>query len=624
MLTVDILCHGAPSRGVWQKYLDECFDRSQIKNVNFRDKSKIGWSCASCTFTMSDGNKIVSDEYTKLFHNSTILRKSCENCKYSLLPRPADITLGDWWGINEYAPELNDGKGLSLVLANTAKGEAVVAAVAPEARSIQMKENYNNGQLRFGAKLNPNREKFFRMNKKYKYSKVADTICTSHYDVCIVSIFYGMNYGTILVGHSVHKIVEDLGYSVLMLNKPDYIWPGHPTIEGISGDFALKHYNISRIYSNSDDLIWLNKYCDTFLVGSDQLFTPILHIDHAFLDWVELGKNKISFGTSFGRDSYDKSKNDIDRDRHLLDRFNHIALREKSVNLCQNIFNLEDATEVIDPTLIVPVEYWNNLSNEVYMPEAQKSYLLAYMLNLDFAKVGAIKYVAQKLGLDIIYIPDLDKRHRKECGLSPIKEYTPEEFLYLYKNAAFVMTDSYHGTCFSVNFNKPFISIVNRVRGGLRYKLFDDLKVSSRLINTPEEVYDNDALLQPFDFAETNRIVKEKADFAISWLKNALENNNSAEKFTEEEMFLDMQIKELRLKNLENEHKINKMAEQNSELQRTNTLLSLQYRILHKYHFYKFMMLITFGDKKKKYRDKYLKLKPIVKKIRLLIDAEGI
>ncbi|MBQ7633319.1 MAG: Coenzyme F420 hydrogenase/dehydrogenase, beta subunit C-terminal domain [Alphaproteobacteria bacterium] len=622
LLTVDILCHGAPSRGVWQKYLDECFDRSQIKNVNFRDKSKIGWSCSSCTFTMANGNKIVSDSYTKLFHNSTILRKSCENCKYSLLPRPADITLGDWWGISEHVPGLNDGKGLSLVLANTAKGKAVVAEVAPDARSIQMKENYNNGHIRIGTKLNPARNSFFMLYRKDGFRQAAEISTKDKYDVCLITTFFAKNFGAIMVAYAVHNILTQLKQKVLMLQKLSYIWPGYPLENTIPMNFARKHYTISRIYNNIDDLVHLNQHCKAFIVGSDQLFKPSLHQEPAFLDFVKNIKNKISFATSFGDDAFRDDEFVTQKRKYSFRRFNHISLREDGSNI-EQIFNL-NAQELIDPTLMLDVSEYIKLTANVDKL-TDKPFLVTYILDANAEKYKAIDYVARKLGLEVININNPEEKHQRTvAGIVYQKDVTPEKFLWYYKNASFVITDSYHGTCFATKFNKPFISFINLARGGLRYKLFDLLKLKERIVANPSDVYNNDALLQPFDFTQTNRIVKEKADFAINWLKNALANNNAAEKFTDEEIYLDTQIKELRLKNWENEQKINKITEQNAELKKTNILLALRYEILHKYYFCKFMALITFGDKKKKYRDKYLELKPVVKKIRLLIDSERI
>lgn len=167
LFTVDILCHGTPSPGIWKKYLRETFPHQKIIGINFRNKEKIGWSCSHCTFSLKDGNEIVSDDYTKMFHNTALMRPSCENCKHSKLPRPADITLGDWWGIDKYQSDINDNQGLSFVLLNNDKGKKIFNALnLPLKQKISLKPEYNNGHVRFGLKLHPNRNKFFTLQKK--------------------------------------------------------------------------------------------------------------------------------------------------------------------------------------------------------------------------------------------------------------------------------------------------------------------------------------------------------------------------------------------------------------------------------------------------------------------------
>lgn len=651
LLTMDILCHGAPSRSVWQKYLHEAFDFTKIKNVNFRDKSQIGWSCSHSTITLDNDQKVVSDEYTKLFHQSMILNKACQNCKYSKLPRPADITGGDWWGISKYKEGLNDGKGLSFVLVNTSKGEDIFKTIQKDMKQslpIELGKDYNNGRLRHNDPHHVARDKFFfNYAKNLSLPKIYDICANSKYDVCIVSIFYAINYGSALVSHAVYKIIEDLGYSCLMLQKPDYVWKGHPTDKHISGRFAAKYCNLSKIYKNRIELMELNNICSNFVVGSDQMFSPFLKVEHAYLEFVSLNKNKIAFGTSFGKDDYNKPEQAIQKDRELLHRFNHIALREKSDKLCHNIFKLRDSIEVIDPTLMITKQHWISVCKDINLDEAQTPYLLVYILDLTKQKADAVKYISNKLHLKIIYIPELNKLYRKDYGLQPTKdEYTPEEFLYLYKNASFVVTDSYHGTCFATKFNKPFISIINRVRGGLRYKLFDAIKVSSRLVDNPEDVYNNDTLFQPFDFTETNEIIKEKADFAINWLKSALENNNSSEKFSENDFYTDEKIKELSMQIEElsvRANNIQKIAEQNKHSEPTadvkkvpiyvqsrniNDFTEEQLKLiyimehLNSYRFkkwlYKFKKKIYKGKKREKYEKKYADIKILIKNAKKL------
>ena len=548
LYSVDILCHGSPSPGVWQKYLNENFNKNDIIKINFRDKNKIGWSCSHCTISTKNGDAIVTDDFTKLFHSSINLRESCYNCDYSKKPRPADITLGDFWGISDHIKGLNDGKGLSFILTNNQKGQFLFNEIADKTQKwdINLLKDYNNGHQKYGLQMHPKRKKFFKLIKKYKYNQASDIILFDIYDVCLTTTFYAKNYGAILVAYAVNRIIENLGYSVLMLQKPEFVWRGYPIAGTIPADFAQKYYNISRVYKDEQDLISLNNHCENFVVGSDQLFKPVLHLKQALLDYVNILKNKICFGTSFGQDKYNVQTKQVLETKYLLHRFNHIALREKGENI-SNIFDLQNVSEVIDPTLMLPVQEYNKLSENVEF-ELPEKYLLTYTLDINKDKENVIQHIADKLNLEVLNIANPEEKHRRKSDLNYIENVSPELFLYLYKNASFIVTDSYHGSCFAIKFNKPFISLVNTNRGALRYKLFDKLKVKHRFVEKSEDVYNNDELLKPVDYTETNKIIEQESEYAINWLKNALENNNSSEKFSDYENYMDLKIKELSCK----------------------------------------------------------------------------
>ena len=615
LYTVDILCHGSPSRGVWKKYLNENFNKNEIKRINFRDKNKIGWSCSHCTISTKNGDDIVTDDFTKLFHASINLRESCYDCKYSKKPRPADITLGDFWGISEYKKDLNDDKGLSFVLTNNAKGKFLFDNNLKKVKkwAINLQENYNNGHQKFGLKMHPKREKFFRLVKKYKYSQICNIILFNRYDVCLITTFAAENYGAMLVAFAVNKILENLGYSVLMMQRPNPKGKDARLENSVPMNFAKKHYNISNVYFSLNDLSVLNNHCENFVVGSDQLFSYILNMERAFLDFVDINKNKIAFATSFGRDEYLTNDDIILKRKAQLHRFNHISLREKGEKLCNEIFDIPDAVELLDPTQMIELDVYNELCKNVSLKETQKPYLLTYDLDITPEKTEAIKYVANKLGLEIVYIQPCFPRDRHYTDLKVYKDtYTPEEFLYLYKNASFVISDSYHGTLFAVKFNKPFISIMNVARGALRYKFFERLNLKHRIVGSPEEIYNNDELLKSVDFMQANKVIEQESVFAIDWLKNALEDNNSKEKFSAFENYMELKIKEL-------EKKVSALPAEDASYKQQFLLLGNKYDILKKYYRYKLFAKILRGKKQEHY---ILKSKIYHEKVRIIRKLE--
>ena len=124
----DLICHGVPSPLLWNKYLDyiEENEKSLMKNINFRDKAS-GWNKYSVTLTLATNEKISSlfykDKYMKIFLRDSCLRPSCYNCEFKGLSRVSDITLGDFWGVEQVLPQLSDNKGVSSVFVNSLRGQ---------------------------------------------------------------------------------------------------------------------------------------------------------------------------------------------------------------------------------------------------------------------------------------------------------------------------------------------------------------------------------------------------------------------------------------------------------------------------------------------------------------------
>lgn len=130
LITCDIVCHGVPSPLVFSKYIKEkeLEFKDIIVDVNFRGKQN-GWK--AFTHTINCNNQSFSchfsnDVYMKGFLQNLYLRPSCYSCLFANKQRPSDITLGDYWGIQNFYPQLDDDKGTSLVLIHSNKGEEIL------------------------------------------------------------------------------------------------------------------------------------------------------------------------------------------------------------------------------------------------------------------------------------------------------------------------------------------------------------------------------------------------------------------------------------------------------------------------------------------------------------------
>ena len=127
LLLVDFICHGVPSPMVWQKYL-AAYGKEKIVSINFRDKSD-GWKNYNFFVETKEEafkHNFWSNPYMRLFLSDYILRPSCYQCKSKFPHKSADITMGDLWGAENIVNELDDDKGLSLIVINTQKGKSAI------------------------------------------------------------------------------------------------------------------------------------------------------------------------------------------------------------------------------------------------------------------------------------------------------------------------------------------------------------------------------------------------------------------------------------------------------------------------------------------------------------------
>ena len=125
LITMDILCHGVQSPRVLKQYLSWQGKRNHsiVRSIDFRNKRKFGWRDHVETLYFKNGKEVDSRVYTALFYSLLFIRPSCYVCPYRKVHHSADFTVGDFWGIENMAPEFDDNKGTSLVMLNNKKSE---------------------------------------------------------------------------------------------------------------------------------------------------------------------------------------------------------------------------------------------------------------------------------------------------------------------------------------------------------------------------------------------------------------------------------------------------------------------------------------------------------------------
>ncbi len=132
LITLEIFCHGVPRIGVFQKYLNYMrLKYGDLKSFNFRSK-RFGWKVGSYNIKFKNKKiqeKHVDNIYHLMFGHHNSLRKSCFDCKCRGYNRSADISLGDFWGIDKFYPEVDTKKGVSAIFVNTKNGADIISAI---------------------------------------------------------------------------------------------------------------------------------------------------------------------------------------------------------------------------------------------------------------------------------------------------------------------------------------------------------------------------------------------------------------------------------------------------------------------------------------------------------------
>lgn len=536
LFTIDILCHGVPSPMAYNRFLDEISDGKEVTAVDFRDK-KWGWGTLIRVDFNDDTSKYsyYNEAYFNAFLQGYNMRNGCYNCKYACPERVGDITIGDFWGAEKYDESWNDKKGTSLVMCNTKKGAKLIQSLKKNFARIE-ELDYDKmleiSKRANGAIVRPTTKPFLR-DVFFRHIKMGDSFTRSlsyaqqaRMDVGILGWWIETpysNYGSTLTDYALYRYLTDKGLSVAMVSPPGFD-------RAYAGVFNKKYrYRMTANYSKAD-MKENNKYIDSFVVASDVLWYYDAFIRQGFnflLDFVDDSKRKISYSTSFGNTVKFFPDSEMPYAKYLMQRFDHVSVREvDGVKICKERFEV-DATQVLDPVFICDMKNWEEIEkNATRKPEEE--YIFSYMLDPTPEKAHALEKLGKRLGYKVISITDKQVNHDekvkilKHCGI--IEDASIEDFIYHIKNARFVLTDSFHGFCFSLIFNRPMIALVNRQRGGARFdSLAGQIGVKDRMVESVDELKSLKAeFLLNLDYENINKALAKEIERSQKWLDNAM------------------------------------------------------------------------------------------------------
>ncbi|WP_165021096.1 polysaccharide pyruvyl transferase family protein [Dysgonomonas sp. ZJ279] len=321
----------------------------------------------------------------------------------------------------------------------------------------------------------------------------------------IITMHKVLNYGSVFQAYALQKYLETHGFDNDLI---DYLYPNeynkqfhkqssllsklkNKILEIVLGNprkrkskrfenFYETHFKLSPEQYNSKKSIHENPpQYDVYITGSDQVWnTKYIGDDTSFLlSFAPEEQMKISYASSFASSSVDDKYKELYK--KYLAQYNHLSVREKEgVQILKNAMGL-DGQLVLDPTFLLKSQDWNILANKSELP-LPKSYILVYVLDYAYNPypyvTNLIKAIQIEMNMEVVVLDMVETQLVGAKHILRIRDAGPYDFLKLFRDATFVVTTSFHGIAFSLNYSKPFYAVLNDENTGDN-RMFNILKL---------------------------------------------------------------------------------------------------------------------------------------------------
>jgi len=381
----------------------------------------------------------------------------------------------------------------------------------------------------------------------------------------LVTCYFMDNYGSVLQAYATQKLLDDkgienetinienllpiinkrkMGYFVKNIVRPDIIREKSKTIKkkivektnknNFGTNLALrkkefrnfrKCFHLTEAFHSFEELSSASEKYKNVIIGSDQLWLPSnIAGDYYTLNWVPETVSKISFATSFGISALDKHSQD--RAVHFLRKFDAISVREKSgADIVKSLIGLEPKI-VCDPTLMFGAEEWTTFEKETNL--SCGNYIFCYFIGNNREHRQFVRKLKKLTGYKIVGLLHIDEYIKSDEMFVDEALYgiSPDEFVSLIHNAAYVCTDSFHCTVFSVMFEKNFfvfkrfqkntsVSTNSRI-----FSLLKILELEHRLVEDYDDL--QKYMSQDMDFTVAAKNIKKLKKVSLDFLDTAL------------------------------------------------------------------------------------------------------
>ena len=374
-----------------------------------------------------------------------------------------------------------------------------------------------------------------------------------------LSIYNLDNYGTLLQGYALQETVEQMGHSCHLISynithspftllrffiysltqnglsltlkgvkkylthqkalpSLPVLTPSHDIFE----DFRDNYLHLTEITYNPKTLMSHPPGYDAYIVGSDNIWVIGDEIGISdggarfYLDFVSQGKKRISYAASMGNPEipHHFQKRLVE----LLQNIDFISVRERTTTEVLSQLTQRDVAAVCDPTLLLASYQWDKLISPSSLSQDEGPYILVYVIH-PYAEDAPPFQFARRLSADSSYrIKYIGYNY---VNSNPIFNTVPvPEFLESFKNAAYVITNTFHGTMFSLIFRKNFY-VFKPKAGPIRISdVLETVALSNRMVETIEEAI---SLPMDIDYSESEGKIERFRSESLLWLRNALD-----------------------------------------------------------------------------------------------------
>ena len=308
--------------------------------------------------------------------------------------------------------------------------------------------------------------------------------------VGIITMHKVQNYGSALQAYALQHVIEKMGHNVEII---DYVYPNEyhmqfvckqsalrrlisHTIEIMRGfprkkkmkafdEFYKDNLKLSRKYNSKEELHNDPPKYDVYMTGSDQVWNPkSIHEDTTFMLSFTDSPNKVAYAASFAKSEIPWQYKKLYAAE--LMKYKHIFVREsRGSELIEDLTGFRPKA-VLDPTLLITGDEWREFANNSRIT-IKSPYILVYVLGYSFNvypyMYNLIRHFQKQTGMRLIIL-NMNKQYaHKLYNKTIIDSANVYDFVKLFANASMVVTDSFHGTAFSLNLNVPFYSVVNNL-----------------------------------------------------------------------------------------------------------------------------------------------------------------